>query len=87
MTKFNDKIHGLIEKALSGNVEITDAHQLIKVLEYEQKYLESQCENCELKKNKKTVKELFEAILGNDDSICITPEEFQEYKKLKENIK
>ena len=46
--KNENKINDLIIKALeSGKMEITDTNTLIKVMEFQQKYLESRCEKCE----------------------------------------
>ena len=48
--KNENKINDLIIRALeSGKMEITDTSTLIKVMEFQAKYLESRCEKCQFK--------------------------------------
>lgn len=47
-----DKINQMILDTLeSGKIKITDAATLVRVMEFQMKYLENKCENCKYKSN------------------------------------
>ncbi len=47
-----EKINKMILDTLeSGKIKINDAATLVKVMEFQQRYLENKCENCRFKMN------------------------------------
>ena len=87
-----DKINQLIIDTLeSGKIEITNASDLVRIMEYQSKYLEDRCEHCKYKladgAPKRTIEDALASYLGaqdGDENMFITPEEnalFKEWLK------
>jgi predicted aldo/keto reductase-like oxidoreductase len=65
-----ERINELIITALeSGKIKINDAATLVKVMEFQEKYLEKKCENCKyrIERPQRTIGEALAAFLSEEE--------------------